>query len=347
MSDKSPFKGFDSLSELGEFGFIDQVAALFGTENNYGETGIGDDCAVLPYGEGTSLLVTTDMLIEDRHFRREWISPEDLGYKSLAVNLSDISAMGGKPLYAFLSIGLSDDLSVSWIEKFFRGTQELTQLHDVQLMGGDTTKSPGPVVINYTIIGVMQTDSILWRSGAKPGDHIAVLGNPGESGAGLKLLLDGAPADGEDEQKLISAHHRPQLYVEEAQFLASFGGVNSMIDLSDGIESDARHIAQKSGITLQMKVDQIPISPTLQRVCDTRSWDPLELAVASGEDYGLLFTAGGEKIDHLQQEFHQKFGYSFITIGEVTEGPAELQWMKNGEMVDVGKKGFDHFKSEK
>lgn len=347
MNEKLPFKGFDSLSELGEFGLIDQVAALFGSAGYAGETGIGDDCAVLPYGEDRSMLVTTDMLIEDRHFRCDWITPEDLGYKSLAVNLSDISAMGGKPLYAFLSIGLPEGLAVSWIEEFFRGTHELTQKHHVQLMGGDTTKSFGPVVINYTILGVMPTDSILWRSGAKAGDKIAVLGDPGESGAGLKLLLEQKPPFSRSEQKLIDAHHRPRLFVEEAQFLAESGAVNAMIDLSDGMESDARHIAQKSDVTLEMDFASIPITHTLQRVCDFRSWDPLELAVASGEDYGLLFTLDGAKVDHLQQEFHQKFGYSFRTIGEVAEGPAELKWMKNGEEVDVGKKGFDHFRSEK
>jgi len=345
MTQKSPFKNGDSLSELGEFGLIDQIAQLFGRKGGEGETGIGDDCAVIPYKGDRSLLVTTDMLIEDRHFRRHWISAEDLGYKSLAVNLSDISAMGGKPLHAFLSIGLPEDLSLEWIEKFFRGTHALSSEHNIKLMGGDTTKSPGPMVINYTILGEIKTENVLWRSAAKLGDKVAVLGNLGESGAGLKLLLEQKPPFSSSEQKLMDAHHRPRLFVDEAQFLAEAGGVHAMIDLSDGLLSDGGHIAKASGVSLEVESEKITITQPLQNVCEKNSWNPLELALASGEDYGLLFTIDGEKAETLKRDFKTIFGYGFSIIGEVKDGPAELKLMKNGKTLDLGKTGFDHFKS--
>lgn len=345
MDKKTPFKEFDSLSELGEFGLIDQIAGLFGGGKSGDGVGIGDDCAVLPYSEGRSLLVTTDLLIEERHFRRDWISAKDLGYKSLAVNLSDISAMGGKPLYAFLSIGLPEDLPLEWIEQFFRGTHKLASEHNVRLMGGDTTKSSGPMVINYTILGEIKTKNLLWRSAAEPGDRIAVLGKLGESGAGLSLLMEEKTSYNSTEQQLINSHNRPQLYVDEAQYLASSSAAHAMIDLSDGIQSDAGHIANKSDVNMQIDVERIPITPDLNQICDTYSWNPIELALSSGEDYGLLFTVSGKNEENLRKRFKEKFGYEFTIIGKVKKGPAELKLTKYGKTFDLGKSGFDHFKS--
>ncbi len=345
--DKKPlFKNTDSLSELGEFGLIDRIAHLFGRSGNADEIGIGDDCAVLPGGDDRSLLITTDMLIEDRHFRRDWISADDLGYKSLAVNMSDISAMGGKPLYAFLSIGLPDDLPLDWIEQFFRGTHALANIHGVKIMGGDTTKSPGPMVINYTLLGEIKSENILRRSAAEPGDQIAVLGNLGESGAGLKLLLEKEPPFSSDEQKLIKAHNRPHLFVDEAQFLAEFGGVHAMIDLSDGLQSDGGHIAKASNASLVVESENITITKPLQNVCQKHSWSHLELALASGEDYGLLFTISREKAEALKHNFKAKFGYSYNIIGEVEPGSAELKLLNKGKLFDIGKMGFDHFRAD-
>lgn len=346
MNDKKPFEGFDSLSELGEFGLIDQVAGLFGKGRSGDVVGIGDDCAVLPYKEGRSLLVTTDMLIEDRHFRHDWISAKDLGYKSLAVNISDISAMGGRPLYAFLSIGLPDTVSIGWIERFFRGTRELSEKYDLRLLGGDTTKSPGPMVINYVVLGAMDKESVLWRSSARPGDQIAVLGKLGMSGAGLKLLMEDKSSHSSAAKVFIMSHNRPELYVEEAQFLASRPEVHAMIDLSDGIQSDAGHIAKSSEVTMKIDADRIPVTDELKQLCGEHGWNPLELALASGEDYGLLFTFDAEKENTLRRDFRKRFSCEYSIIGEVADGSSELKLVKEGEVFDMGKIGFDHFKSD-
>jgi thiamine-monophosphate kinase len=343
--DNSLFRGFNSLGEIGEFGLIDQIAGLFGRKFEPDTIGIGDDCAVLPYHSGRSLLVTTDMLIEDRHFRRDWISAEDLGYKYLAVNMSDISAMGGRPEYAFLSIGLADEIPLEWLEQFFREAYQLCQDNGVKLLGGDTTKSPGPMVINYTVLGSVATENILWRSAAKPGDRIALLGNVGESGAGLNLLMKHGSNEDRRYRQLIKAHNRPGLFIEEAQFLAGFPAVHAMIDLSDGISSDAGHIASRSSVALKIDVEQLPIRPVLREVCDEFSWSAEELALTAGEDYGLLFTIDESGLDQVMTRFEETFGYRFTVIGQVEDGDSKVFYFLQGNPFSLEKHGFDHFKS--
>jgi thiamine-monophosphate kinase len=343
---KSLFDDITSLSEIGEFGLIERVAQLFREGNEDNGLGIGDDCAVLPLKNKTSLLVTTDMLIENRHFRMDWIDPEDLGYKALAVNISDISAMGGIPEYAFLSLGLNSDISTEWLDRFFRGTRELSEFYDIKLMGGDTTKSPADMVISYTLLGRMDQGKVLLRSGARPGDKIALLGKVGESGAGLKLLAEKELNGNSKYQSLVKAHNRPNLFVREAQYLAEFDAVHSMIDLSDGIQSDARHIANRSGAELIIDLDLLPLSSTLTDFCKEYSCSAIELALTSGEDYGLLFTMSGDEAGSILNQFIDQFGYSFHLIGEVAEGSPAVNYIKEGRPLNIDKHGFDHFKTK-
>jgi thiamine-monophosphate kinase len=344
-SKTSLFEGVSSLGEIGEFGLIDRVAVLFQEDSRENGMGIGDDCAVLPYKKGKSLLITTDMLIENRHFRNEWIPPGDLGYKSLAVNISDISAMGGKPEYAFLSIGLNNEITVDWLDHFFADAHELAEKYNVNLMGGDTTKSPDGLVISYTLLGSMNSKKILFRSGAQPGDKIALIGKVGESGAGLELLIGQGLKVETEFQPLVQSHNRPRLFVEEAQFLAESGGVHSMIDLSDGIQSDARHIANRSGVVLNIDIEKLPISTLLTEFCRVYSSSAVELALTSGEDYGLLFTLDGSMADNITEKFRNHFRYPISLIGEVTEGKPVVNYFDGGKPVQIEKQGFDHFKT--
>lgn len=344
-SQPSLFKGFNSLEELGEFGLIEKIAGLFGQHQTTESAGIGDDCAVLPFGKSERLLVTTDLLLEDRHFYPDRIPPEDLGYKALAVNLSDISAMGGKPEYAFLSLGLPVDIPLNWLEKYFLGTHELSEKYGVKLMGGDTTKSDHVMVINYTVIGIAKTENILWRSNAKPGDMVALLGVTGESGAGFKLLEENGLTGDAKYRKLIEAHNKPELYIKEAQYLAGLPAVHAMIDISDGIISDANHIADKSGVTLQIDVEKLPLSPILRKACEEFGWQALELALSSGEDYSLLFTIDGTQSESCLKKFKEKFDTSFTIIGEVSEGPPELRLTSHGNSFQIESSGYDHFKN--
>ncbi len=339
------FSDVRSLQEMGEFGLIDRIQRLFNGNTDSQGIGIGDDCAVIPIDNDYSMLVTTDMLIEDRHFRRDWISAKDLGYKSLAVNLSDISAMGGKPEHAFLSIGLPDDISPGWLEDFFLQTHTACEQYGVRLSGGDTTKSPRPIVINYTVLGRICKKHIHLRSDAVPGDRIALLGNPGDSGAGFRLLKEQVPVNDNRHLRLIDAHNRPPLFVDEAQFLAQYSGVHALIDLSDGLRPDAGHIAERSNVIMRIELDTLPLSPEFTETCREFSWDMYNLALTAGEDYGLLFTLNPEQADGLARDFESRFGYRFSIIGDVQEGKADVVFKLDGRVKKIQTHGFDHFRS--
>lgn len=183
-----------SLGRLGEFGFIARMARPFINGLPKGTRGIGDDCAVLPWTKRESLIVTTDMLIEDRHFVRTWVSAEDLGYKSLAVNLSDIAAMGGWPKWALLSLGIPTGIDLDWLDGFYRGWRRAARPSGVPLVGGDTTKSPGGLVVSVVVGGTVRAGREKLRSAARPGDVVAVTGRLGDSAGGLAVLLGGGPA---------------------------------------------------------------------------------------------------------------------------------------------------------
>ena len=181
------------VTEIGEFGLIRRFSPPFLAPLAAGELGIGDDCAVLPLPDGSVLLATTDMLVEDIHFLRRAIPPADLGWKSLAVNLSDIAAMGGSPHAAFLSLALPRDVEVEWVDSFFAGLKELAEESGTELLGGDTTRSPERVVVNIAVLGGARPDRVKLRSGARPGDAVCVTGFLGDSGGGLELVYQNIP----------------------------------------------------------------------------------------------------------------------------------------------------------
>ena len=277
------------MSHIGEFELIGRISAA--TPTPEGITGIGDDCAVIPQKQGLDTLVTTDLLIEGRHFLLQDVSPHDLGWKSAAVNISDIAAMGGRPTSAFLSIALPEGLAESpganWIDAFISGFNELCSRFGVSLLGGDTSASDDKLFINVTLLGECPHGQALKRNTARPGDIIYVSGPLGDSGAGLRLILEGAPR----VDYLIRKHYLPVPRVELGLQLAATPGVHAMMDISDGIGSDLRHILDASGTGATVEISRIPLSPELKDACAAHGWDPIELATCGGEDYELLFTA--------------------------------------------------------
>lgn len=275
------------LSELGEFGLIERIQARFRAPD--GVTGIGDDCAVLPQSTGRDTLVSSDMLIEGTHFLRKEIPPYDLGWKSAAVNLSDVAAMGGKPTGTFLSLALPADLDTDWIDAFMHGYADISERFGTPLLGGDTTASPDRICINVTVLGECPYARARLRSNAQKGDVICVTGSLGDSAAGLKAILEGVERDVE-VQRLIDRHYRPVPRVPEGEELRLNLGVHAMMDLSDGLGSDLQHILDASGMDAEIDVTAIPLSLALKHCCQRFGWDPLALAVSGGEDYELLFT---------------------------------------------------------
>ncbi len=331
------------LKEIGEFGLIDRFAPRFLENLSERTVGIGDDCAVIKLDSRESQLVTTDLLIEDTHFLRDKISPQDLGYKSLAVNLSDIAAMGGTPTSAFLSIGIPPEIEIEWLDSFFSGLHQLAQQSNTQLLGGDTTKSQKHLIINIVVLGKMKTEQIKYRSDAKPADDIFLTGPIGDSGAGLKLLLGDIKPD-KTGQFLIDQHNRPKPHLEEGQWLANQESVNAMIDVSDGIDSDLQRIMQKSTYGIGINIESLPLSDQMKMTCKQHGWNEYEIAVTGGEDYCLLCTIDHSKSRRIAQEFEAKFGRELYNIGQVTNKSGELKYYYNQKPVQFKEHGYDHFK---
>lgn len=313
-----------------EFGLIDHIKDLFKAPP--GVLGIGDDCAVLTCGE-EEVLYSTDMLLEGVHFLRGAASPEDIGWKALAVNLSDIAAMGGIPEASFLSIALPKDAQGEWAERFIAGYAELSHMFGVPLLGGDTTSSLRDIAINVGILGHTPYGKSIKRSGAAVGQGIYVTGPLGDSAGGLQAILKEWKRTPE-VISLMDKHMKPMPRVAEGQTLMHTGLVGAMMDISDGIASDLRHILKASCAGAQVAIDKLPVSSNLKSVCRKFGLDIYELATGGGEDYELLFTAPAE--------IEGRIDFPVYRIGEIVPGE-EFRWTLNGHVVDWDINGFKHF----
>ena len=310
-----------------EFGFIDKICARFAELPLNGFEGIGDDCAVLPVADGDALLFTADLLNEGVHFLRRATSARELGGKALAVNLSDIAAMGGRPVATLLSLALPPDAGETWAEEFMEGYRALSERYGVALVGGDTTRSGQGITINVTAIGRAPLSCIKRRSAARPGDVLFTTGALGASGAGLRDLLAGrldTPAAVE--------HRNPRPQVEEGLWLGMRREVHAMMDLSDGLASDLRHILDRSGVGAEVLLERVPVA----------EGSDLQTAACGGEDYKLPLTADAEGAGQLADEFLKRFGSPLHPLGRIT-GTRELVWLQNGNPVPLDWHGFTHY----
>jgi thiamine-monophosphate kinase len=309
-----------------EFQFINDIKKRFSL------THIGDDCAVLPKDAELDLLITTDLLIENIDFRLDWATPRDIGYKSLAVSLSDIAAMGGTPTHALISLGVPENLwKGRFLDEFYEGWHSLANEFQVELIGGDVSSVPGKLVIDSIVLGEVLKDKALLRSGAKAGDQIYVSGTLGGAAAGLRILE--AP-NSKKSDKLIQKQLRPVPQVALGKQLRKLGIVNAMIDISDGLSSDIRHICEASGVGAIIEADHLPIDSQIS--ADLFENDNLlEFALNGGEDFGLLFTTT-ENNESLAGNL------PITNIGTVTNtGKVEI---KNGDKVqELSPGGFRHF----
>ena len=332
------------LDDLGEFGLIDRIRPGFSENLPSSITGIGDDCAVIRTDGESSLLVTTDLLIQDVHFLIERISAFELGYKSLAVNLSDIAAMGGEPESAFLSIGLPGEIEIEWLDQFFSGIRDLAGSTGTSVAGGDTTHSGNGIIINFALFGKARPDRIKYRSTAEPGDLICVTGSLGDSGGGLIALLADMDEDSSPALKeLVRAHHMPRPHLEEGKFLASEEGVHAMLDLSDGVDSDIRRVMESSGVGAAIEIEKLPVSEELRDACSRFGWDIYELAAAGGEDYCLMCTVAREEYQSINSRFRKTFDRDLHEIGRVT-GTGDLEYTDKKGRVKLSGHGWDHFR---
>lgn len=309
-----------------EFGFIDHIRRRFADLPDQGFEGIGDDCAVLPLG-GEALVFTSDLLTEGVHFLRHATSARELGGKSLAVNLSDVAAMGARPVATLLSIALPPDASGVWAEEFMEGYRELSARFGTPLVGGDTTRSESGVTINVTAIGRSPLTHLKRRRDARPGDALFVAGELGASGAGLRDLLAGHP-----DTPSARVHRNPLPQVDEGIWLGARSEVHAMMDLSDGLASDLRHILDESDCGAEVELERIPVAAGAD----------LRTAACGGEDYKLLFTAAPTATRQLEEEFLARFGAPLHRIGRITER-AGLTWLQAGSPVQLDWQGFTHY----
>jgi thiamine-monophosphate kinase len=281
--------------------------------------GIGDDCAVLRLPRGHEALVTTDFSLEGIHFRRDWQSAECIGHRCLARGLSDIAAMGGRPIAAFLSLGLPSAVQQRWVDGFFRGFLGLASKLNVQLAGGDTAESRSGVLADVMVLGSVPRGRALLRSGARPGDQIYVTGELGRSAASLRDLMSG---------KVRKSDIYPEPRIAVGEWLRKNRVASAAIDQSDGLSTDLSHICKAGGVGAVIEASAVPVHPE----------SSLELALHGGEDYELLFTAPGSK--RLPGKIA---GIRITQIGEIVKGRS-THVVTDGRRLRLQARGWQHFR---
>jgi len=292
-------------------------------------TGIGDDCAVLRVPPGHELLVTTDFTIENVHFRRDWHRPELVGRRCLTRGLSDIAAMGGEPLAAFLSLAVSSDVPQKWVDRFLKGVLDLAAEFKVPLAGGDTAQSRAGIQADIVVVGSVPKGKAVLRSGANAGEQIYVTGELGGSAAALARLMELKPGGPEYFQH-FSRHSHPFARVAVGRWLRQRGVASAMIDLSDGLSTDLDHICQESHVGAEIEAEAIPRAQVGKKPV------ALELALHGGDDYELLFTSAATVPSKIA-------GVPVTRIGRTTQS-AEMRLIGvDGKVRLLKAGGWEHF----
>ncbi len=330
------------IKELGEFGLLEELKGLV-MEAGVGQgpnllLGIGDDASAW-LSSGRVELLTTDILVEGVHFDLKAITWRELGWKSLAANVSDIAAMGGLPSQAVISLGLPEDVEVEQVLELYQGMIGLAKEFNLLLSGGDLAASP-QVVISPAVAGYGKQGQLLTRSGAKPGQLIGVTGYLGSSAAGLRMLQEDLEFSPETALYLRQAHLHPVPRVAEAQELLQ-EGIRVAIDVSDGLLADLRHICQASGVMAEIELESLPVHPLVQAAFNEAS---SILALAGGEDYELLFVGEEEKIQRLRQ----RMSTPVSIIGRILPGEAgRVQVLHQGTPLGEVESGWEHFRKSR
>lgn len=316
-----------------EFDFIDNI------KKKYGLARVGDDCAVLPKSAETDLVVTADMLVEDIDFRLDWTTPEMVGHKALAVSLSDIAAMGGEPQWAMLSIAIPESVWPSdFLNRFYDGWHELASEFNVELVGGDVSKSPGKIVIDSTVGGEVPAGKAVMRSGAHADEAIYLAGPLGGAAAGLKILESGRRYNaGSDDwqQAFVLKQIRPTPQIRLGKRLRLNDAASAMIDISDGLSSDLAHLCKASGVGARIFADDLPFESDLMNLAGSVD-ATLALSLHGGEDFVLLFTSTEEKISRSGID-------DVFRIGQTTENVGVIELVRGDHVELLPPGGFRHF----
>lgn len=331
------------IKEISEFEFINRISPGCLIRKDRVIKGIGDDAAAMRSCSQELSLVTTDMLVERVHFLRRASSGYNLGHKALAVNVSDIAAMGGTARDAFVSIAIPDDCSLEYLDDLYLGMRDLAREFQVNILGGDTTGSRQDLIINIALTGSVPEHEILCREGARPGDLICSTGCLGDSRAGLHLIMHQIERDSAELERLFLAHVLPWPCLLEGRFLAASQAVTAAIDVSDGLSSDLGHLCASSGTGARIDARQVPLSLELKSFALRFGCDPMHFALAGGEDYTLLFTVRPEQADRLAAAYAREFGQGFVVFGAMTETQKLELITPSGETTPLAHTGWNHF----
>lgn len=322
------------LNELGERRLIQRIRRAFGEPRADVLLGIGDDTAFVR--APGALLLTKDILVEDQDFRRALHPPRLLGRKALNVNLSDIAAMGGRPLYALVGLAMPGELEWAWLRSFMIGMRSVAREAGIVLVGGDLSRAD-KIFISVTVSGTVKRP--IARRGARPGDRIFVSGTLGDAAAGLRLLEGAVPREriSGGGGRLRRAFLDPSPRLELGALLARRKLASAMIDISDGLSVDLAHICEESRVGAEVDLERIPLSPALRRF----SADPLALALEGGEDFELLFTVKPANAGHVRKLARR---FALTEIGRITAARRILGVVAGGKRGPLKARGYDHFR---
>lgn len=312
------------LEDVGEFGLIERITRK--SKDKDVLVGIGDDAAVIKTSKGLQVL-TTDCIVEGDHFRKEWFTPNQIGMKAIEINVSDVVAMGAKPRFALVSLGLPKDIDVDFVEEMYQGMWKTCSKYNVEIIGGNMTHSQ-QVFISIALTGDINKENLCLRSGAKPGDYIFVSGHLGNGRAGLRLFQENVGGF----ESVRKTYLEPKAQLKTALKLAPY--VNSMIDVSDGLASDIKHICEQSKCGAIIHKDKIPIKDEVRQIAKTLGEDEYNYALFGGEDFQLAYTVSKNNLSKVD---------GFL-IGEITKDK-KIKLIANGKEEVIKEKGYDHFSS--
>lgn len=328
------------LSDIGEFRVISSIRSDLKDFQKEVIVGIGDDTAAIKVSGEKLLLFTSDSLVEDVHFKWDYASPFQVGWKALVVAISDVAAVGGNPTHCLVSLALPSDTERNLVREVYRGLKKATSKYRVGIVGGDTVRAPS-FIITVSLLGEVKRENIVLRSGAKPGDLIYVTGQLGSSGAGLACLkAPNGKVKPKIRQFLIKKHLIPSPRLVEGQKIASSQIATSMIDLSDGLASDLHRLTEESKVGAVLWEDEFPIALATEQFAKVMGKSLLEWILYGGEDYELLFTVPPNKKEKLKQTL----GFPHTLIGEIVDRDQGMYLKKRGgNRTKIEDRGYNHF----
>jgi thiamine-monophosphate kinase len=337
----------NTVKDIGEFGLIHRIQKLLkkeGVKTPGVILGIGDDTASILPRPGYELLVTCDCLVDGQHFLSDRITPLDLGRRAMVVNISDIGAMGGQPLYGLVSLGLKTDMPVADVENMYRGFAMELNPFGASIIGGNITKTGDAVFIDITLLGEVEQGKLMLRSTAKAGDTILVTGYPGQAAAGLQFLLRPQSSRDIKEHPLVRTYNTPSHRAREGQAIARSGQATAMIDTSDGFLGDLGHICQDSGVGAELIQEKFPISEDLRQAALELKLDPYELFLQDSDDYELIITSAPKNVAKLRSAIASVSEVPVTQVGKTTDSVGDIQLiLPDGTRQRITPAGWDHF----